>query len=353
MHTQQQITDILTFYRCPCDVVAVESRGQFTDYILNPENGTTIKKLLARVQDFSMILGCPVSVAVEGVRLALRLADGKRERFDFFDYSQYIQPHCVTLGITPDRQYKQVDVESLPHLLVAGATGSGKSVFIHNSIISLATGGGYCFTLIDPKRVELTIYNGCGFLSRPVVTSPEQTERVLLAEVDEMNARYKLMERYHVRNYKDLPTKKALNGRIIIIDELSDLMLNKATRKSVENSIVRLAQLGRACGIHLIIATQRPSADVITGLIKANIPSRVAFSTASSIDSRVIGIKGAETLTGKGDGLYLGIGDREPQRIQGLYIDDATLSEFVGQVKHYDRQTKKGIMSRIIKGLTA
>lgn len=351
MTSKQEIESILSFYRCPCEVVAVEnSGGVFCDYVLASLNGTTIKKLTSRVDDIGLALGRAVSVAIEGGRLLLRVASGNRETFNYFDYSQYLNPHNLAVGVTPNRQYLQVDIESLPHLLVAGATGSGKSVFVHNAIVSLASGGGYCFTLIDLKRVELSIYNGCRFLSRPVVTDPQQAERVLSAEVDEMNARYKLMEQYNVRNYKDLPPRKALNGRIIVIDELADLMLNKATRKSVENSIVRLAQLGRACGIHLILATQRPSTDVITGLIKANIPSRVSFRTASSVDSRVIGLKGAETLTGKGDGLYQGIGDPEPLRFQAFYIDDATLSEFVGQVKHYERQTprKRGILSRLL-----
>lgn len=356
MHTQQQITDILTFYRCPCSVVSVASRGTFTDYELKPENGTTVKKLSSRVVDFSLSLeGCPVSVVVEGGRLILRVMDGQRQIYNYFDYCQYLHPRNIALGITPEGGYLQQPVDSLPHLLVAGATGSGKSVFIHNAIISLASGGGFCFTLIDLKRVELTKYNGCGFLSRPVVTDPEQAERVLSAEVVEMQNRYKLMERYQVRNYKDLPTKKALNGRIIVIDELADLMLNRATRKSVENSIVRLAQLGRACGIHLILATQRPSTDVITGLIKANIPSRVAFKTASGVDSRVIGVKGAELLTGQGDGLFQGVTDFEPQRIQAFFIDDATLSEFLNKIRYYDRQNKhnNGLLSRLFRGLTA
>ena len=355
MHTIQQITDLLSFYRCPCSVVSAESRGTFADYELQPENGTTIKKLLARVEDFSLLLGCPVSVAVEGLRLILRVESGQRQTYNFFDYSQYLHPRNIALGITPDGGYLQTQIEQLPHLLVAGATGSGKSVFIHNVIISLAIGGGFCFTLIDLKRVELTQYNGCGFLSRPVVTDPQQAERVLLAEVEEMQARYRLMERYKVRNYKDLPKNKSLNGRVIVIDELADLMLNRATRKSVENSIVRLAQLGRACGIHLVLATQRPSTDVITGLIKANIPSRVAFMTASGVDSRVIGVKGAENLRGKGDGLFQGVGDRTPQRFTGFYIDDATLTEFLNKIRHYDKQNRQhnGLLSRLFRGLTA
>ena len=145
-----------------------------------------------------------------------------------------------------------------------------------------------------------------------------------------MMARYELMQKERVNNYKQL--KKPLLARVIVIDELADLMLNRDTRKSVENSIVRIAQLGRAAGLHLIVATQRPDTKVITGLIKANIPARVAFTTASAIDSRVIGVKGAEMLTGRGDGIFSTTG-KEPQRFQGFYFESYQPIDFINQVK--------------------
>ena len=158
------------------------------------------------------------------------------------------------------------------------------------------------------------------------------------------------MERYNVRKYTDLPPKKAFAPRVIIIDELADLMLNRSTRKSVENSIVRLAQLGRAAGCHLVVATQRPSTDVITGLIKANIPCRIAFMTSSAVDSRVIGCKGAENLAGKGDALLSIAGHKDLERVQCFNMSDYWLNTFVEGVKA--RQRKPSLLSKIFRGLS-
>ena len=164
------------------------------------------------------------------------------------------------------------------------------------------------------------------------MTDAPSAAAVLESEVEEMQARYELMERYHVRHFKDLLPHKALNAKVIIIDELADLMLNRETRKSVENSIVRIAQLGRAAGVHLILATQRPSTNVITGLIKANIPCKIAFMTSSAIDSRVIGCKGAENLSGKGDALLSIAGHKELERVQAFFISDSRLQNFIDKL---------------------
>ena len=231
----------------------------------------------------------------------------------------------------------------MPHLLVAGSTGSGKSVFLHDAIISLSTCGGVCFRLIDLKRVELSIYNGCGFMVSDCVTDAAEAEKALQEEVAEMGARYKLMERQHVNHYTQL--KKPVAARVIVIDELADLMLNRTTRKNVELSIVRIAQLGRAAGVHLILATQRPSREVITGLIKANMPAKIAFKTASAIDSRVIGASGAENLSGKGDALFINTG-REPQRVQAFYFQTYTPQDFAAGIRQRC-PAKKGIIKRL------
>ena len=325
---KQQISDILSFYNCPCDIVGTRAGGSFTDYFLIPLSGTTINRLQARAKDFSLLVGSPVTVTTENNALLLRIANKDRTFYDFFSYYGNLEKIAgnIALGIDAGGCYVSDNLFNMPHLLVAGSTGSGKSVFLHNAIISLATCGGVCFRLIDLKRVELSLYNGCRFMVSDCITSAEKAERALHDECLEMDNRYKLMERQKVNHYTQL--KKPLLARVIVIDELADLMLNKETRKSVENSIIRIAQLGRAAGVHLILATQRPSREVITGLIKANIPAKIAFTTARAIDSRVIGIQGAENLTGKGDCIFSAVG-KEPQRLQSFYFSSYSPADFV------------------------
>ena len=345
----KQIYDILSFYNCPCEIVGTRQLSVYTDYILNPENGTTIKRLQARAADFSLMIGAAVQVVIDNGLLVLRVETGKQQTLDYFKYSINLNRGggFIALGLNAAGEYKQDNIFSMPHLLVAGATGSGKSVFLHNAIISLATGGGVCFRMIDLKRVELSVYNGCNFLAGNVITGAAGADTALQFEVEEMQRRYSLMERHNVRNYSQLPDKHKLLARIIVIDELADLMLNRDTRKSVENSIVRIAQLGRAAGIHLILATQRPSREVITGLIKANIPAKIAFKTSTPIDSRVIGITGAESLRGRGDCIYSGGGCDTPERLQAFYISDDQLHDFVKQVKQKQPVKHKSIFKRL------
>ena len=335
-----QLEQVLQFYNCPCKVITTRQGGGFCDYILSLGKGTTINKLQARVNELSAAIGQTVSIAFENLQVIFRIKDAEQQQiYNYFDYSHNLsrEAGAIAFGINPSGQYIQYNLFKMPHLLVAGSTGSGKSVFLHDAIISLAMSQGVTFTLIDLKRVELSIYNGLHFVDGEVVTDAEAARERLEWEVDEMNARYELMERYNVRNYTDLPVEKALNARVIVIDELADLMLNRDTRRSVENSIVRIAQLGRAAGCHLILATQRPSTNVITGLIKANIPCKLAFMTANATDSRVIGCKGAEHLSGRGDGLLSIAGCNELERIQSFYIDDCTLNQFITGVKQNQR----------------
>ena len=335
MITNQQILDTLAFYKCPCDLIQNRQSGQFTDYFLNPMNGTTIKKLQARESDFSFALGCPVSVIMENYNIILRIQNNERPFYDLFDYLHEVikrKNNNILMGLTPTGGGVFDTLDNMPHLLVAGSTGSGKSVFMHNAIICLSQSP-VVFTMIDLKRVELSIYNGCPFMSCPVIYEAGEAVEALRREVVEMEARYKMMERCGVRNYKDLPAEKKIAARCIVIDELADLMMNKATRRSVEWCIVRIAQLGRAAGMHLILATQRPDTTVITGLIKANIPARLAFRTSSAVDSRVIGVKGAETLTGKGDGLYISQSYTDPVRLQACFVSDDMLQRFTDAIK--------------------
>lgn len=346
------IEDVLQFHKVPCNVITSRTGGGYCDYILNLGQGTTINKLQSRVNELSVAIGKPVSIALENLNVIFRIKSADAAIYNYFDYSNNLKNEAgnIAFGINPRGDYVQYNLFKMPHLLVAGATGSGKSVFLHSAIVSLAINNHVVFRLIDLKRVELSKYNGCGFVEGNTITDAKSADAALLDEVREMESRYTLMERYGVNNYKDLPAEKALKARVIVIDELCDLMLNKDTRRSVENSIVRIAQLGRASGCHLILATQRPSTNVITGLIKANIPCKLAFMTSSAIDSRVIGCKGAENLNGRGDGLLSIAGHKELERIQALYLDDDTLSQFVDGVRHTQpkqKQERSGLFGRL------
>ena len=235
------------------------------------------------------------------------------------------------------------DLKDMPHLLIAGATGSGKSVCINAIITSLlykATPDEVRLILIDPKVVELGNYNGIPHMLIPVVTDPKKAAAALNWAVNEMNQRYKRFSEEGVKeidSYNELmranqEPEKAMPKVVIIIDELADLMM--AASSQVEESICRLAQLARAAGMHLIVATQRPSVDIVTGLIKANIPSRIAFSVSSGVDSRtILDVNGAEKLLGKGDMLFSPVGSNKPIRIQGPYISDTEISKVIDFVK--------------------
>jgi S-DNA-T family DNA segregation ATPase FtsK/SpoIIIE len=225
------------------------------------------------------------------------------------------------------------DLADMPHLLIAGATGSGKSVCI-NTIISCLimeqSPENMRLIMIDPKRVELTPYNGIPHLLTPVVVDPVEVVDLLKSLINEMLERYKRMEAIGARNIEtyNQKAKDCMPYIVITVDELADLMMTSSF--DVEKSLCRLAQLGRATGIHLIVATQRPSVDVLTGLIKANFPSRISFGVASQIDSRtILDVTGAEKLLGKGDMLYLGADNPRPVRVQGVYISDKEVEALV------------------------
>jgi S-DNA-T family DNA segregation ATPase FtsK/SpoIIIE len=226
-----------------------------------------------------------------------------------------------------------IDLTKMPHLLIAGATGSGKSVCVNavvSSLIYSRSPDQLRLLLVDPKRVELTQYNGIPHMVTPVIVELDAVAKVFRGIINEMFKRYKLLESHSVRNISELNKKfsNAMPYLVIVIDELADLMMTSGVE--IERSICRLAQLGRATGIHLVIATQRPSVDVVTGLIKSNFPSRVSFSVSSSIDSRtILDTTGAEKLLGKGDMLYLPIDASLPFRLQGCFINDSEISKLV------------------------
>jgi S-DNA-T family DNA segregation ATPase FtsK/SpoIIIE len=243
---------------------------------------------------------------------------------------------------------KTADIAKMPHLLIAGATGSGKSVCINTIIMSIlykANPNDVKLILIDPKVVELSVYNGIPHLMIPVVTDPKKAAGALNWAVQEMTTRYELFAEYGVRDLAGYNAKvdaikapdsgdkpKKMPQIVIIVDELADLMM--VASGDVEEAICRLAQLARACGIHLVIATQRPSVNVITGLIKANMPSRIAFAVTSGVDSRtILDMVGAEKLLGKGDMLFYPQGIPKPVRVQGAFVSDKEVSDVVEFLK--------------------
>lgn len=258
------------------------------------------------------------------------------------------RPLNVPLGRTVTGEVEMADLTKMPHLLIAGATGSGKSVAINvilTSILMKAKPHQVKLLLIDPKKVELSVYNGIPHLLSPVVSEPKKAARALGKVVAEMERRYELFAKFGVRNLKgynklvqknnadpasdDQPTLPLV---LVIVDELADLMMTVS--KDVEDAIVRIAQMGRAAGIHMILATQRPSVDVITGLIKANVPSRIAFAVSSGIDSRtIIDTNGAEKLLGRGDMLFEPIDQNKPTRVQGAFISDQDVEAVVDYIK--------------------
>ncbi|MDU2310753.1 MAG: DNA translocase FtsK, partial [Staphylococcus epidermidis] len=245
----------------------------------------------------------------------------------------------VAMGYRINNEPLLMDIAKTPHALIAGATGSGKSVCINSILMSLLYKNHpeeLRLLLIDPKMVELAPYNDLPHLVSPVITDVKAATQSLKWAVEEMEKRYKLFAQYHVRNItafnKKAPYEQRMPKIVIVIDELADLMM--MAPQDVEQSIARIAQKARACGIHMLVATQRPSVNVITGLIKANIPTRIAFMVSSSVDSRtILDSGGAERLLGYGDMLYLGSGMNKPIRVQGTFVSDDEIDEVVDFIK--------------------
>jgi len=322
-----------------------------TRYELQPSAGVKVSKIVNLADDIALNLAAtavrieapiPGKAAV-GIEIPNKTATTVtlREMLETAEFRDFKAKTAFAVGKDISGQTMVADLSKMPHLLIAGATGSGKSVCINTLIASLiykAAPEDVRLLMIDPKVVELKVYNGLPHLLIPVVTDPRKAAGALNWAVTEMLRRYKLFSDSNVRNlagyneYLVSEGEKTMESIIIVVDELADLMM--AAPHEVEDAICRLAQMGRAAGMHLVIATQRPSVDVITGLIKANIPSRIAFAVASQIDSRtILDMMGAEKLLGKGDMLYLPFGASKPIRLQGAFISDSEVERLVEFVK--------------------
>lgn len=355
----KKLVDTLRDFGIYGNVVAVNIGPSVIQYELELSQGTKLSKLLGLNREIALSLAkkdvriqAPIpgksTVGIEMPNENMQVVTLKETLEGLVKENKIKSKLSVGLGKDIMGHVQACHINKTPHLLVAGATGSGKSVCINCIILSILM-----FTkpnevkliLVDPKKVELGVYNGVPHLVTPVVNDPKKASLALQKAVVEMDRRYDLFEETKTRNiesyneYVDKYNKnkeedemmKHLPYWVVIVDELADLML--VAGKEVETSIARITQMARAAGIHLIIATQRPSTDVITGLIKANIPSRLAFTVSSQIDSRtILDMSGAEKLLGKGDMLYLPMGDIVPQRIQGAFVSDEEIERVVNYV---------------------
>ena len=369
LENSRKLESTLKSFGVEAKVVEVSMGPAITRYELSPGSGVKVSRISGLADDLAL------NLAAQGIRIEAPIP-GKsvvgievpnkevqpvylREVIQEDTFQKFPSKLAFALGKDIAGNPVVTDIAKMPHLLIAGATGSGKSVCINTlitSIIYKARPDEVKLLMVDPKVVELSVYNGIPHLLIPVVTDPKKAAGALNWAVREMINRYNLFAETSVRDLKGYNAYKAENGEsdflpqiVIIIDELSDLMM--AAPGEVEDAICRLAQMARAAGLHLIIATQRPSVDVITGLIKANVPSRLAFAVSSGTDSRtILDMVGAEKLLGKGDMLFNPVGMGKPVRIQGAFISDKEVEHIVsflkqGTEQEYDQEMIDNITS--------
>ena len=364
----KRLNETLDSFHIEARIINVTRGPSVTRYEVELEKGVRLNKLTTAADDIALSLGAtgvriaavPGLRSIVGIEVPNRTVTpvSLREVIDSDEFNKARSKSSFAVGKDIGGACIVGNIAKLPHMLIAGTTGSGKSVCMNSIIISLlykASPDDVKLIMIDPKMVELGIYNGIPHLLIPVVTDPKKAAGSLQWAVTEMMRRYATMRDAGVRDlesYNSIVETEDIGGTklpqvVVIIDELADLMLVAA--KEVEESICRIAQMGRAAGIHLVIATQRPSSDVITGLMKANIPSRIAFSVASAMESRIIlDNQGAEKLVGKGDMLYAPIGAGKPKRVQGCFVSETEVESVASYVKanfvtEYDQQVMEEI----------
>ena len=365
----RRLNETLASFNIDAHIINVTRGPSVTRYEIELDKGVRLSKVTGCADDIALSLGAsgvriaavPGKISVVGIEVPNRAVTtvSLREVIDSAEFAKAKSKTSIALGKSIDGSCIVGNIARMPHLLIAGTTGSGKSVCMNSIIISLLYKAGpedVKLIMVDPKMVELGIYNGIPHLLIPVVTDPKKAAGSLQWAVTEMLRRYKMMSDLGVRDLESFNSiitgeedGQKLPQVVIIIDELADMMMVAA--KEVEDSICRIAQMGRAAGMHLIIATQRPSANVITGLMKANIPSRIAFSVASAMESRIIlDTMGAEKLVGKGDMLYAPIGCGKPLRVQGCFVTDAEVEAVAGYVKeNYTAEYSQQVLDEIEK----
>ena len=357
--TAMRLQQTLSTFGVKVTITDISQGPSVTRYELQPEQGVKVSKIVGLADDIKLNLAATdirIEAPIPG-KAAIGIEVPNKENMtvalrDLLESKEFREFNSnIAFAVGKDIAGKTVvaDIAKMPHMLIAGATGSGKSVCINTLIMSIlykAHPDDVKLIMVDPKVVELSVYNGIPHLLIPVVTDPKKASAALHWGVSEMEDRYRKFADYNVRDLKGynkkIETMPVCEGEerpekmpqiVIIVDELADLMM--VCPGEVEESICRLAQLARAAGIHLIIATQRPSVDVITGLIKANMPSRVAFSVSSGVDSRtILDMNGAEKLLGKGDMLFYPQGYSKPARVQGAFVSDKEVSDVVDYLKN-------------------
>ena len=348
----KRLADTLKSFGIEPHIVNVIRGPSVTRYEIELDRGVKLSKITNLADDIALSLGAsgvrisaiPDKISVVGIEVPNKVVNTVfgREVIDSPTFRN--SPSKLSFAVGKDISGNCIvgDIARLPHMLIAGTTGSGKSVCMNTLILSLlykAKPDEVRLIMVDPKMVELGVYNGIPHLLIPVVTDPKKAAGALQWTVTEMMRRYRLMSEEGVRDLESYnkavcndPDQSTMPQIVVVIDELADLMLVAA--KEVEESICRIAQMGRASGIHLVIATQRPSADVITGLMKANIPSRIAFAVSSAMESRIIlDTPGAEKLVGKGDMLFAPLGQGKPKRVQGCFVTDDEVQAVVNAIK--------------------
>lgn len=367
----KKLEETLMSFGVEARVINVSKGPSVTRYELQPKAGVKVSRIVNLSDDIALALaarGVRIEAPIPGkAAVGIEIPNKEttpvylREVIEDSKFQRSTSKISVALGKDISGESIIGDLSKMPHVLIAGATGSGKSVCINSLIISIL----YKYDpehvrllMVDPKVVELNVYNGIPHLLIPVVTDPKKAAGALNWAVNEMTRRYQSFAEYGVRNiegFNDLCKKKkelqSLPYIVIIVDELADLMMVSANE--VEDYIARLAQMARAAGMHLVIATQRPSVDVITGVIKANIPSRISFAVSSAIDSRtILDSGGAEKLLGKGDMLYYPVGEQKPKRIQGAFISEEEVEAIVSRIKVNKDQLSydEDIINHIEKG---
>jgi S-DNA-T family DNA segregation ATPase FtsK/SpoIIIE len=367
----RKLEETLMSFGVEAHVINVSKGPSVTRYELQPKAGVKVSRIVSLSDDIALGLaasGVRIEAPIPGkAAVGIEIPNREttpvylREVIESKEFQKSTKKIAVALGKDISGESIIGDLTKMPHVLIAGATGSGKSVCINSLIISIL----YKYNpdevrllMVDPKVVELNVYNGIPHLLIPVVTDPKKAAGALNWAVNEMTRRYQSFAEYGVRNiesHNELAKKKKeltkLPYIVIVVDELADLMMVSANE--VEDYIARLAQMARAAGMHLVIATQRPSVDVITGVIKANIPSRISFAVSSSIDSRtILDSGGAEKLLGKGDMLYYPVGEQKPKRVQGAFISEEEVEAIVARIKVPDSELSysEEIINHIEKG---